>query len=106
MDDVAEFSQTVLQTGLLGAKGRYVATAIGVARREPDKKYGGLVGTAAASGLMGHNSRVAARAIGMGKHKDSGGMTSQSVLNSGLLNRKEKIVAGAAIKLVKGRTEK
>ena len=106
LDDLAEFGQTVLQTGVLGSKGRYAGTAIGVARREPDKKYGGVLGTAAASGLLGHNSQVAARAMGMGKTKDEGGMTSKSVLNSGLFNKKEKTIAGATIKLVKGRIGK
>eukprot|EP00092_Neocalanus_flemingeri_P002037 GFUD01002174.1.p1 GENE.GFUD01002174.1~~GFUD01002174.1.p1 ORF type:complete len:302 (+),score=61.99 GFUD01002174.1:34-906(+) len=109
LDDVAQFGQTVLQTGLMGSKGRYAGSAIGVARSDPSKKSGGLLGTAAARGLMGHKGRIAAKAMGMGRPEGQGGISSQSVLGSGLLGSKgsqSRIVAGAAIKLVKGRIQK
>ena len=43
--------------------------------------------------------------MGMGKQKGQGGISTQNVLGSGLLGSKG-IVAGAAIKLVKGKTNK
>ena len=77
-----------------------------MARSNPTSKYGGVVGTAAATGLLGRHSQIAAKTMGMGKPKEQGGVTSQTVLNSGVFNRKEKKVVGAAIKLVKGRLDR
>ena len=54
---------------------------------------------------MGHKGRMAAHAMGMGKQKGQGGISTQNVLSSGLLGSKG-IVAGAAIKLVKGKSHK
>ena len=108
-DDVAQFGQTVLQSGVMGPKGRYAGSAIGVARADPTNKSGGLLGTAAARGMMGHKGRMAAHAMGMGRPKDHGGMSAQSVLGSGLLGSRgsqTRIVAGAAIKLVGVRIHK
>jgi len=105
MNDVAQFGQTVLQSGLLGRKGQYAGKAMGVANADTSNKSGGLLGTAAASGLLGHKGRMAAHAMGMGKTKGQGGISAQSVLGSGLLGSKG-IVAGAALNLVKGRSHK
>ena len=105
LNDVAQFGQTVLQSGLMGRKGQYAGFAMGVANGDTSKKSGGLLGTAAASGLMGHKGRMAAHAMGMGRQEGQGGISTQNVLGSGLLGSKG-IVAGAAIKLVKGRNHK
>jgi hypothetical protein len=104
-DDVARFGQTVLKSGMMGRKGQYAGAAMGVAKGDSNNKSGGLLGTAAASGLMGHKGRMAAHAMGMGRQKGQGGISAQSVLGSGLMGSKG-IVAGAAINLVKGRSNK
>jgi len=105
LGDVAQFGQTVLQSGLMGRKGQYAGAAMGVANGDSSNKSGGLLGTAAASGLLGHKGRMAAHAVGLGRPKGQGGISTQSVLGSGLLGSKGK-VAGAAINLVKGRSHK
>ena len=55
-----------------------------------------------ASGLAGHKGKMVAHATGMGSPKGHGGISTQSVLGSGLLGNKG-VVAGAAMGLIKGR---
>ena len=69
------------------------------------KKSSGLLGTATASGLMGNKGPMAAYFMGIGRQKGQGGISTQNVLSCGLLGSKG-IVAGAAIKLEKGRSHK
>jgi len=95
LDNVSRFAQTALSSGIMGRKGQYAGAAMGVARADTSERRGGALGTAAASGLLGHNARMASHATGMGHHKESAGMTAQSVLGSGLLGRKGQIAAVA-----------
>lgn len=100
VQDVTRFAKTALSSGLMGRKGQYAGTALGVAQGNPSKKSGGVVGSAAASGLLGHKGRVAARALGLGRPEGQGGPSAQSVLGS--LGPKG-VVAGAALDLVRGK---
>ena len=102
MGDVLQFGQQIAQTGLLGRKAQMWAAAMHVANTDTSSKSGGILGTAAASGLMGHKGRMAAHATGLGREKGHGGISTSSVLGSGLLGNKG-VVAGAAMDFFKGK---
>ena len=102
MGDVLQFGQQIAQTGLLGRKAQMGAAAMHVANTDTSSKSGGILGTAAASGLMGHKGRMAAHATGLGREKGHGGISTSSVLGSGLLGNKG-VVAGAAMDFFKGK---